>query len=42
MFTTINLAIKSVSDNLYANSKDNQIKENALLKIFANMNIGVG
>jgi hypothetical protein len=38
----LNNSIKSVSDNIFANNKENQIKENALLKIFANMNLGVG
>ena len=38
----LNLAIKSVSDNIFANNKENQIKENALLKIFANLNLNVG
>ena len=42
MFGTINLAIKSVTDSVFANNKDNQIKESAILKIFANLNLGVG
>ena len=42
MFGTINLAIKSVTDNVFANNKDNQIKESAILKIFANLNLGAG
>ena len=41
-FSILNLAIKSVSDNIFANNKENQIKESAILKIFANMNLGIG
>jgi hypothetical protein len=42
MFSSINIAIKSVSDNIFANNKENQIKENAILRIFANLNLGIG
>ena len=42
VFDTINLAIKSVSDNAFANNKENQIKIDALNKIFLNMTLGLG
>ena len=41
-FSTLNLSIKSISDIAFASNKDNQIKLDALNKIFLNMNLGLG
>ena len=38
LFTTLNFAIKSVADCALTDSKDNAIKEKALLQLFKNMN----
>ena len=41
-FNTLNLSIKSISDIAFGNNKDNQIKLDALNKIFMNMSFGLG
>ena len=37
IFSNINFAIKSVADNAFLNSKDNEIKEKALIQLFKNL-----
>jgi hypothetical protein len=37
VFSTLNFAIKSVADNAFLDSKDNQIKEKALIQLFKNL-----
>ena len=37
IFSNINFAIKSVADNAFLDSKDNQIKEKALIQLFKNL-----
>ena len=42
IFNTLNQAIKSVSDNFFEDQKTNQIKIDAINKIFLNLNMGLG
>jgi hypothetical protein len=37
IFSNINFAIKSVADNAFLNSKDNEVKEKALIQLFKNL-----
>ena len=37
VFSNINFAIKSVADNAFLNSKDNEVKEKALVQLFKNL-----
>ena len=37
IFSNLNFAIKSVADNAFLDSKDNQIKEKALIQLFKNL-----
>jgi hypothetical protein len=37
IFSNINFAIKSVADNAFLNSKDNEVKEKALVQLFKNL-----
>ena len=41
VFSHINLAIKSVTDNIFSDNKESQIKQQALIKIFGNMKLTV-
>ena len=41
VFNSLNFAIKSVTDNAFANNKDNQLKIDAINKIFLNMNLSL-
>ena len=41
-FSNINFAIKSVADNAFLNSADNQIKEKALIQLFKNLQGNLG
>ena len=41
-FTSINFTIKSVADNAFLNSKDNELKEKALIQLFKNLNGNLG
>ena len=41
VFSNINLAIKSVTDNIFSDNKESQIKQQALIKIFGNMKLTV-
>ena len=36
-FSSINFAIKSVCDNAFLDTKDNQLKEKALIQLFKNL-----
>ena len=38
----MNFAIKSVADNAFLNSKDNELKEKALIQLFKNLNGNLG
>ena len=42
VFNTINLLIKSVTDNAFADNKSNKIKIDAINTIFFNMSLGLG
>jgi hypothetical protein len=42
IFSNINFAIKSVADNAFLNSADNQIKEKALIQLFKNLQGNLG
>lgn len=42
VFSSLNFAIKSVSDIALGNNKDNTIKENALIQLFKNMSGNMG
>ena len=37
IFSNVNYAIKSVADNAFLNSKDNEVKEKALVQLFKNL-----
>ncbi len=41
IFSNINFAIKSVTDNIFSDNKESQIKQQALIKIFGNMKLTV-
>ncbi len=41
VFSNINFAIKSVTDNIFSDNKESQIKQQALIKIFGNMKLTV-
>jgi hypothetical protein len=42
IFSNLNFAIKSVADNAFLNSKDNELKEKALNQLFKNLNGNLG
>ena len=42
VFNTINLLIKSVTDNAFSDNKTTKIKIDAINRIFLNMNLGLG
>ena len=42
LFSSLNFAIRSVSDIAFGNNKDNAIKEKALLQLFKNLSANVG
>ena len=42
IFSNINFTIKSVADNAFLNSADNQIKEKALIQLFKNLQGNLG
>jgi hypothetical protein len=42
IFSNINFAIKSVADNAFLNSKENEVKEKALIQLFKNLQGNLG
>eukprot|EP00919_Chromeraceae_sp_WS-2016_P021992 GHVR01052313.1.p2 GENE.GHVR01052313.1~~GHVR01052313.1.p2 ORF type:complete len:154 (+),score=11.05 GHVR01052313.1:51-464(+) len=42
IFSTLNFAIKSVTDNAFIDNKDNTLKEKALIQLFKNLHSNMG